>query len=508
MDNIALTDSMRRHYCCISLTLMLLLLIPAAASASVVTKDSRQETWRVSYVIRPLLEEGVVEVTAVLMGDVEGSIVWRHADFSERRASQSRPEAVDGFGQTLRVTTHPRGWTITGGTGGGMRLTWQVLAAGPDPIGADGVGIGSEALYAPGYELFLYPDPILSDAPVEVEGSVQSPPDIQIDVIFDIPISWRIIVPWRGYGRSYNPEDRNRLWNAVVAAGDFRRFTVRAAGIDVIIGVQGRRPSLDSSLTEIVERILLFGQQTFEVATGSRMTIVLPRITRGGKDVIRLGSSVSFGWDSTVNIPADPTAVHQLARELLLLWQGTPLFAPDWYTEGATDYLAWLMLLRENLIQRQTFRQQLLLTEQRYRSHPKAGEWSFAEEEARYTARQLTRRNAGAGSDSLADLPPSTSDRESLARSKGALAALVLDATIANLTDGQQRITDVMGLYYRWKASSGSGTAMRDSDLMAVCATIANGNFLDNFFSLQISSTDPPPTATALNYILGWEGGG
>ncbi|MFC1627730.1 hypothetical protein ACFL3H_01290 [Gemmatimonadota bacterium] len=499
---------MRRILCGISLSLSLLLLIPAAASGSEVSDASRQNAWRVSYVIRPLLEEGVVEVTAVLMGDVEGSVVWRHADFSERRASQSRPEAVDGFGQTLRVATHPRGWTITGGTGGGMRLSYQVIATGSDPIGADGVGIGSESLYAPGYELFLYPDPVLTAMPAGVEGGVESPLDIQIDVIFDIPISWRIIVPWQGYGRSYDPGDRNGLWNAVVAAGDFRRFTVRAAGIEVIVGVQGRRPSIDASITEIVRRILLFGQQTFEVATGSRITIVLPRITRGGKDVIRLGSSVAFGWDSTVNIPADPVAVHQLGRELLLLWQGTTSFAPDWYTEGATDYLAWLMLLRENLIQRQTFRQQLLLTEQRYRSHPKSGEWSFAEEEARYTARRLIRRNAESGIDTLAGLPSGTSDLESLARSKGALVTLVIDAAIAYETGGQRRITDVMGHYYRWKASSGAETAMRESDLMAVCAAVTESTFLDEYFSRLVYSRDHPGTAAALNDIMGWEGGG
>ena len=508
MVNIAVTDTMRRSLNRISLILSLTLLIPAAASASVVSDVSQQDAWRGSYVVRPVLEEGVVEITAVLMGNVEGGVVWRNADFSERKASQSRPEAVDGFGQTLRVATHPLGWTITGGTGGGMRLSYQVIAPGPEPIGTDGVGIGSESLYAPGYELFLYPDPVLAAVPVGDAGGVEGALDVQIDVIFDIPISWRIIVPWQGYGRSYDPADRNGLWNAIVAAGDFRRLTVRAAGIDVIVGVQGRRPTLDSSVTEIVRRILLFGQQTFEVSTGSRMTILLPRIARGGREVIRLGSSVSFGWDSTVNIPADPNAVHQLARELLLLWQGTPSFASDWYTEGATDYLAWLLLLRENLIQRQTFRQQLLLTEQRYRSHPRAEEWSFAQEEARYAARQLIRRNADAEGDTLADLPSSTSDPESLARSKGALVALVLDATVANLTEGQRRITDVMGLYYRWKASSGAGTAMRDSDLMAVCAAVTNGNFLDDFFAFQVSSTDPPPTATALNYIMGWESGG
>jgi len=504
MINIALTDTMRRILCRISLILFLLLLIPGAVSASAVSDASRQDAWRVSYVIRPLLEEGAVEVTAVLMGDVEGSIVWRHADFSDRRASQSRPEAVDGFGQTLRVATHPRGWTITGGTGGGMRLSYQVIATGPDPIGADGVGIGSESLYAPGYELFLYPDPILTAGPVGVE----SPVDIQIDVIFDIPISWRIIVPWQGYGRSFDPGNRDGLWNAIVAAGDFRRFTVRAAGIDVVVGVQGRRPTLDSSITEIVKRILLFGQQTFEVATSSRMTIVLPQITQGGKEVMRLGSSVSFGWDSTVSIPADPDAVHQLARELLLLWQGTPSFAPDWYTEGATDYLAWLMLLRENLIQRQTFRQQLLLTEQRYLSHPRSGEWSFAQEEARYTARQLIRRSADAGSDTLASLPSSTSDRESLARSKGTLVTLVLDAAIAHETGGQRRITDVMSYYYRWKTSSGAETAMRESDLMAICTAVTESTFLDEYFSRLVFSRDQPGTAAALSDILGWEGGG
>ncbi len=283
MVNIAVTETMRRFLYRISLLLTSALLFPAAAEGAIDREAPRQDAWRVSYVLRPVLDEGVLEVTAVLMGDVEGGVVWRHADFSSRRASQSRPEAVDGFGQSLRVATHPRGWTITGGTGGVMRLSYQVIAPGPEPVGADGVGISSESLYALGYELFLYPDPTLTGAAGGVEGEAGSTPVIQVDVIFDIPISWRIIVPWEGYGRSYNPGDQNGLWNAVVAAGDFRRMTVQAAGIDVIVGIQGRRPTLDSSIAEIVRRILLFGQQTFEVATGSRITIVLPRIVSGGR---------------------------------------------------------------------------------------------------------------------------------------------------------------------------------------------------------------------------------
>ncbi len=496
---------MRRYLYCISLLLTLPLFLPAAAEGAIDRETPRQDVWRVSYVIHPVLDEGVVEVTAVLNGNVEGGVVWRHADFSNRRASQSRPEAVDGFGQTLRVATHPRGWTITGGTGGGMRLSWQVIAPGPEPVGADGVGISSESLYAPGYELFLYPDPSLAGIS---GGEAGDQPDIKVDVIFDIPISWRIIVPWQGYGRSYNPVNRGDLWDAVVAAGDFRRVTVQAAGIDVIVGIQGRRPTLDSSIAEVVRRILMFGQQTFEVATGSRMTIVVPRIVPGGKEVVRLGSSVAFGWDTTVSFPTDPEAIHNLARELLLLWQGTPSFAPDWYTEGATDYLAWLMLLRENLIRRETFRQQLLLTEQRFLMHPKSGVWSFAQEEARYAARRLIRRAADAGIDTLAGLPPGTTDPASLARSKGALVALVLDAVIANETRGERRITDLMGHYYRWKVSSGAGGVNRESDLMAVCAAITESTFLDEYFARMVYSTSRPGTVEFLRIIMSWESGG
>jgi predicted metalloprotease with PDZ domain len=496
---------MRRFHYCISLLLAPWFIMTATAGEATGREPPRQESWRVSYVIRPVLDEGVVEVTAVLMGDVNGGVVWRHADFSSRRASQSRPEAVDGFGQSLRVATHPRGWTITGATGGVMRLSWQVIAPGHEPVGAAGVGISSESLYAPGYELFLYPDPALGGTAEGAGSGTDTLPEIQVNVIFDIPISWRIIVPWQGYGRSYDPGDQDDLWNAVVAAGDFRRIAVQAAGIDVIVGVQGRRPTLDNSISEIVKRILLFGQQTFEVATGSQMTIVVPRVVAGGEPVIRLGSSVAFGWDTTVNFPTDPGALHSLARELLLLWQGTPQFAPDWYTEGATDYLAWLMLLRENLITRQTFRQQLLLTEQRFLAHPKSWAWSFAQEEARYSARQLIRSPAGAVEDTLADYPGSTSDPASLARSKGALVALVLDALIAYETGGEHRITDVMGLYYRWKVSSGAANVDRESDLMAVCAAITGSTFLDEFFSGLVYSTSRPGTADALNDILDWE---
>ena len=502
MTNIDYMDALRRHLTRIRHAVPIVAVMAVAPSSSgkalcadISTPDHlQQDAWRVTYVVRPSLENGSVGITAVLMGDVAGGVVWRHADIRTRRSTQSRPEAQDGFGQALRVAAHPQGWMISGGSGGGMRLSYDVTAPGPEPEGAGGVGIGSEAVYAPGKELFLIPDPTLTgSSPVPGEGPVR-PRDVITEVIFDVPISWRIVVPWEGFGRSYRPEDPAELWAAVLAVGDFRRHNVRVAGMNVTVGIQGRQPALDATFIEVVRRILLSGQQIFGAPPAGRLTILLPKVAVGGDPSLRLGASLSLAWHSGVEFPEDTDALHQLSREILHMWQNDTYSAPHWFSEGGTDYLAWLVLLRENLIDREAFRQQLLVAEQRYIDHPRAKEWTFSQEEAR--------------SADLAEAGTSSRDPGSLARTRGVVVSLTLDATIARLTGGQRRITDLMGMIHRWSSPDLWGTAVtRNADLMAVCAAVTGGDYLDDFFQSLVFSNDPPPTAAALADIMGREGG-
>ena len=457
-------------------------------------EDLPQDVWRVTYVVRPSLGTGSVGITAVLMGDVAGGAVWKHADIRSRKSTQSRPEAQDGFGQVLRVAAHPQGWIISGGSGGGMRLSYEVTAPGPDPEGAGGVGIGAEAVYAPGKELFIIPDPDLTVTSEEPGEGTPRPRDVITEVIFDVPISWRIVVPWEGYGRSYRPEDPEDLWSAVLAVGDFRRHSVRIAGMNLTVGIQGRQPSLDSTFIEVVRRVLLAGQLIFGAPPADRLTVLLPTVKVGGDPTLRLGSSLSLAWHAGVQFPEDTDALHQLSRELLHMWQDVVYTTPHWFSEGGTDYLAWLVLLRENLVEREIFRQELMVAEQKYRDHPQADEWTFAQEEARSADLEET---------GMSSLHPG-----SLARTRGVVVSLTLDATIARLTGGQRRITDLMGMIYRWSSPPGGGTAVtRNADLMAVCAAVTGGEYLDDFFQSLVFSTEPPPTAAALADILSREGG-
>jgi predicted metalloprotease with PDZ domain len=462
------------------------------------TEETQQEYWRVTYVVRPSLDDGSVSVTAVLMGDVSEGAVWRYADIRSRRSTQSRPEAQDGFGQALRVATHPQGWMISGGSGGGMRLSYEVSAPGPDPEGAGGVGIGSEAVYAPGKELFLIPDPSLTITTERDsegrENRTSGPREVITEVIFDVPISWKIVVPWEGYGRSYRPGNPEELWDAVLAVGDFRRHSVRVAGMNVTVGIQGRQPALDSTFIEVVRRLLLAGQQIFGAPPTSRLTVLLPNVATGGESALRLGASLSLAWHSGINFPGNKDALHQLAREILHMWQNEAYTAPHWFSEGGTDYLAWLVMLRENLIDRESFRQKLMVAEQRYRDHQHSGEWTFSQEEARNAELE----EAGVG----------THDQGSLARTRGVIVSLTLDATIARLTGGERRLTDLMGMIYRWSSpEQGRIAVTRNADLMAVCSAVTGGDYLDEFFQSLVFSTDPPPTAAALADILSREGG-
>ena len=469
--------------------------------------SQQSDFWRVSYILRPSLEDGALDITAVLMGDVGGGVVWRHADQGMRRAVQSRPEAEDGFGQPLRVASHPQGWTITGGSGGGMRLSYRVTAPGPDPVGAAGVGIGSESIYAPGYELFLTPDPTLTVGSGSSSSGSGHALSVRTEIVFDIPISWRIVVPWEGFGRNYRPENAATLWNSIVAIGDFRRHSVRAAGIDLVVGIQGRDPSRDASVIEAMRRVLTSGQQVFGMLPATSLTVILPRVAPDGEPSLRLGRSLSMGWSSRGALPSDVSEVHRLATELLQMWQSR-IQGPGWYREGTTDYLAWLVLLRQNLIQRDVFRRQILRAEQGYLAHPYAADWSFAQEEARsVAARHTTPGSAESGETPGSEEAPDIHSTASLARSRGVVVSVVLDATLARLTNGRRRLTDLMRIVYRWsgqEAGMGGGVA----DLMAACAAITDGDYLDTFFQALVYGTDRPPTVEALSDILERERGG
>ncbi len=513
MSNIAPMNSLCRHRYRASIAALALLMAggTAPARAGLGSPDgdrspqvdplrpgsrTQAEDWAITYVVRPALESGTVEITAVLVGETGSGVVWCYAGAVQRRGSLTRPEAYDGFGQQLRVAVHPRGWMVTGGSGAGMRLVWRVTAPGPEPVGVDGLGIGAESLYAQGYELFLAPDPELTPMPEPEAGGGRRTPAIRWEVFFDIPISWRIIVPWNGFGRRYEPVDPGALWGTIIAAGDFRRQSVRAAGVEVTIGIQGRRPAIDATVGDVVRRILLFGQQVFGVIPGDRLTVLLPTVAPGGGEVLRLGGSAAFGWESTVRLPGDVEALHQLTREILGLWQGALPGIPAWYSSGVTDYLAWLVLMRESLIPRGTFRQELLMAERRYRDHPYADRWSFAQEEARFSS-------SGTG---LRDIPARPGDPAGLARSRGVVVALALDATLARLTGGQRRLTDLAGLVYR-RVVSGEEDLVGDAALMAACAELTGGDFLDDFFRDLVFMPGTPPVAEALADIMGREGG-
>jgi len=468
----------------------------------------QQDYWRVSYVVRPAMEDRAVDITAVLMGDVANGVVWRHADPLSRTSLQPRPQAEDGFGQQLRVASHPQGWTISGGSGAGMRVSYRVTAPGPEPVGVAGVGIGAESIYAPAYELFIAPDPNLTVGSGTGSTSGRET-GMRMEIVFDIPISWRIVVPWEGYGRSYRPADVQDLWSSLVAVGDFRRHSVRAAGIDLVIGIQGREPSRDASVIEAMRRILTSGQQIFGTLPATSLTIILPRTAPDGAPSVQLGRSLAMDWRVRGGQPWEIEDLHGVARQLLHLWQGDGPGEPAWYREGATDYVAWLVLLRQNLVQRDVFTQQILQAERNYLAHPMAGEWSFVQEEARSAAYRVTppaAEEAGAPDEPVA--VPDVSSPGSLARTRGIVVALTLDATIARLTGGEHRLTDLMRTVYRWNRQGEPGTPPGVATLMAASAAITGGDYLDSFFQRLVYGTAPPPTAEALADILDRERGG
>ena len=212
---------------------------------------------------------------------------------------------------------------------------------------------------------------------------------------------------------------------------------------------------------------------------------------------------MAITWNWRGPLPGEVEDLHRMATELLRVWHGPGLDGPMWYVQGATDYLAWLVLLRQNLIQRDVFRQQILMAERAYLTHPHALDWTFAQEEAR----TLDRSPGIPATNSTAQITrpeiPAADQPGSLARTKGVLVALSLDATIARLTAGRQRLTDLMRMVHEWHSRTGlERLSLDDADLMAVCAAVTGGDYLDAFFQALVVGSQRPPTAQALADIV------
>ncbi|MFO7768469.1 MAG: hypothetical protein R6W82_05895 [bacterium] len=472
------------------LLLLLLLLLSLSLPVSIPGRTAAQSggperVWTLDYVLRPAFEGRSMEVTAVLRGDISGGVLWHTGRRMEAQVERSRPEARDGFGQPLRAASVDRGWIITGGSGEGMRVSYTLSSSEELPRGADGVGFGSEVLYGPGEAIFLIPASADSDDPDRPPLRMG-----EIEVVFDIPVSWRIVVPWEGYGRRYRPRDTGELWEAIVAVGDLRRRIVEIAGIEVTIGIQGRRPSMDTLVMEAVRRVLRTGQEVYGAPASPRMTVVLPEVRRGGARVLRLGRSLGMDWNDGPGASAGTGMLHQMTRELLFMWRGIEPSEPAWYAEGVTDYLAWLVLLRQNLVDGEEFSRRLLASERIYLDHPHHEGWSLVEEEARMDREEL-------------GMP------SSLARSRGSVVALALDATLARLSGGRSRLTDLLGKVHRSRMTGPEGPApIQNADIMRACSTLTGGDYLVEFFTTLVFGPGRPPTAEALADVLNREGAG
>lgn len=458
----------------------LVLGLPEGADAQF---EEPERVWTLDYVLRPAFEGPSMEVTAVLRGDISGGVVWYMARGSEAQVDRSRPEARDGFGQPLRVASVEEGWVITGGSGEGMRISYTLSSPEERPRGSGGVGFGSEVLYGPAGAIFLVPAPAQDPDPSGDRLRIGP-----IEVVFDIPVSWHIVVPWEGYGRRYRPEGPGELWEAIVAVGDLRRRVVEIAGIEVTIGIQGRRPSMDTAVMEAVRRVLRTGQEVYGAPASRRMTVVLPEVRPGGARVTRLGRSLAMDWNDRPGASTETDLLHQMTRELLFMWRGVEPPEPAWYAEGMTDYLAWLVLLRQNLVDGEEFSQRILAAERSYLDHPHHTDWSLVQEEARLDRAGLT-------------MP------SSLARSRGAVVSLALDATLARLSGGRSRLTDLLGTVHRARMKEkGKPAAIQNADIMSACSVLTGGDYLDEFFTTLVFGTGRPPTAEALADILGREG--
>jgi predicted metalloprotease with PDZ domain len=428
------------------------LVIAASVPVVVTTLPGGVPCCELSYELKPDPGTGVVDVTLEIHGF--------HGDTLVLTRASSRP-LVGLLGQDPVVDGVPRGgwglaageprWSYVrpeGGWNAPIRVRYRLTITSHRPLNAWSVGLDRDLLYAPSEALFLLP------AMPETASR-----NARVEVRWDLPRGWRSFTGWSDdvfYGT-------RRLLKTNILAGDIEHTEASACGLEIDIAVYGEWTFDPSNLAADMARLACAARYRLGPPTSERyaVTLVPARfpMTSGNRNG---PSAIGF-----VHLLPDggPPPTRLLAHELVHQWQRFD--AEMWFHEGVNDYMGLLLANEAGLIDDARLGALIAGIDSIYRSNPRSGEWTFAEE---------TR-----------DAPPFGPSDEYLGYRKGALVGLALDRELRLRTGGE---ADLAALWRDMNKRSAWGhVRWSDAEIADLAAAHAGGS-MSRFFARWVDGTE------------------
>ncbi len=324
------------------------------------------------------------------------------------------------------------------------------------------------------------------EAPYRFEGGVFwtgralfiTAPHSQVEVSFSAPKRDRVSVsfePIPGRKGTYTVPGESRLRDSMVIVGDYyheARLEMSKAVVTIALG--GKLKDSMPVVEEAVRRFLGASRRVFGGAPPGRILVV-----GNLGDPRRLFDGGGFGGDLSL-LTAEPWETSNfdqwrsfLCHEIFHLWNGTIVSFGDeqqyWFSEGATEYYAHLLLVRLGDLSAKRF---LKTLSDKWSSYLRAGSVGLL----------AAGDNKFLNSDSVYQ--------------GGTIAALILDLQIRAATSNRRSLDDVMRALYK-QAQGQQGKGLTFDQLVRMTSTVA-GAPMDDFFDRYVRGREVLPLADAL----------
>jgi len=301
-------------------------------------------------------------------------------------------------------------------------------------------------------------------------------------VQFNIPAEWRVSTSWRDIPsrqNTFSVSGVEELINVGMLVGRHLERRVRAGDLEVILAVgSDLRDSVglfEATIRPIIPvAVNLFGGVPIIGGTrASKFVVIANRDTFNGGGTFIRSISMLFRDVPTANNRSEWG--HIITHEMLHLWNGQTIREAEqeyWFTEGFTDYLAYILEARAGLISEQDLFN------------------TFARKYDEYlaVAGRIGMRRAG----------ENKGQNYNLIYSGGLVAALTLDVELRRSTNRERGLEDFMKQMYR--EFGVSGNKYRLEDVVRLMNRTA-GTDLTAFFRDYVEGARVIPLERQLGYL-------
>ncbi|MFH1999992.1 MAG: hypothetical protein ABIK28_09935, partial [Planctomycetota bacterium] len=288
--------------------------------------------------------------------------------------------AEDGFGHSLPLTRRSSySWTLDTRDSNEVVLSYRV------PLRHSDLPIVKE-------QNDVYEQPFLdSHYGMLVSGTLILWPEntgiFQTRVSFSLPDGWEVICPWKELdNNTFAPTMKGAL-DDLVAIGQWSKHIIEADGMTITVAFTPGQKMLEEAAIPLIEKIVKAELSLFKATPNSKYLFLFGKPIPHGFGGSPKNGSMILAVDSKFESVSKQYPIHRLlghlvAHEFFHLWGSLNYQCPDelrFFSEGFTDYYAYLILAREGILDKTEFLKLLCERMKASALNPLAGEISLAE---------------------------------------------------------------------------------------------------------------------------------